>query len=80
MWGHMDGYGWGSMGLGMIGALLFWIIVIIGIVLLVKILLGSGSAFGRTQEKTALDILKERYARGEIDKAEFDQKKLDLKS
>lgn len=80
MWGHMDGYGWGSMGFGMISALLFWIMVIIGIVLLVKILLKSDSISGRTQEKTALDILKERYARGEIDKAEFEQKKLDLES
>ncbi|MDZ4142547.1 MAG: SHOCT domain-containing protein [Methylotenera sp.] len=80
MWGHMNGYGMGSIGFGMIGALLFWVMVIIGIVLLVKMLLGSGSAFWRTQEKTTLDILKERYARGEIDKDEFDQKKLDLES
>jgi len=80
MWGHMDSYGWGSMGFGMIGVLLFWVMVIIGIVLLVKMLLGSGGVFWRTQENTALDILKERYARGEIDKAEFDQKKLDLGS
>lgn len=75
MWGHMNSYGWGAMGLGMS---LFWILLIIGIILLVKTLLGSSSTSGRVQEKTALDILKERYARGEIDKAEFDQKKLDL--
>lgn len=78
MWGHMDGYGWGAMGLGMIGMSLFWILLIVGIVLLVKMLLGSGGAFGRTREKKPLDILKERYARGEIDKEEFDQKKHDL--
>ncbi|MDP3307076.1 SHOCT domain-containing protein [Methylotenera sp.] len=77
MWGHMNGYGMGAMGLGMS---LFWILLIVGIVLLVKMLLGSGSAFGCTQGKTALDILKERYARGEINKDEFDQKKLDLDS
>lgn len=79
MWGHMDGYGWGLMGFGMIGVTLFWILLIVAIVLLVKVLWGSGSGLGRTQEKSPLDILNERYARGEIDKAEFDQKKHDLK-
>ena len=48
---------------------------ILGIVALV---LWIGSANSRRQEKTALDILKERYARGEIDQAEFEQKRRDL--
>ncbi|MDP3333381.1 MAG: SHOCT domain-containing protein [Methylococcaceae bacterium] len=80
MWGHMNSDGWGSMGLGIVGMSLFWILLIVGIGLLVKMLLGSSNVSGRTQEKTALDILKERYARGEIDKDEFNQKKLDLES
>lgn len=74
--GHMDG--WGAMGFGMIGVVLFWILLIVAIVLLVNVLWRSGSGFGRTSEKSVLDILKERYARGEIDKGEFDQKKNDL--
>lgn len=78
MWGHMNGYGMGAMGLGMIGMSLFWLLLIVAIILLVKALRRSGSGLGRTQEKKPLNILKERYAHGEIDKDEFDQKKRDL--
>ena len=75
MWGHMDGYGWGGMGLGM---LLFWGLLIAGIAMLVKCSWGSGACGKRKQEKSALDMLKERYARGEIEREEFEQKKRDL--
>ncbi|MHB8666017.1 MAG: SHOCT domain-containing protein [Burkholderiales bacterium] len=77
MWGY-NGYGlWGGgMGLGM---LLFWGLIIAAIVVLVR---GFGARPGggeaRLREKTALDILGERYAKGEIDKAEFEQKRGDL--
>ncbi len=83
MWGGYDGYGWGwgwGMGFGMISMVLFWVLVILGIVILVK-WIAAGSSSGSTgapREKTALDILKERYARGEIDREEFEQKKKDL--
>ena len=80
MWGYMNNYngGWGWMGFGMIGMLLFWIFLIIGVVAVVRGTWGFGASPGRHPGKTALDILKERYARGEIDKEEFAQKKRDL--
>ncbi len=78
MWGHMGSNGWGMMGFGMIGMSLFWILLIVAVILLVKGLWSSDTKSGQRREKTALDILKERYARGEIDKTEFDQKKSDL--
>lgn len=77
MWGHMDGYGWGWSGMGL-GTLLFWGLLIAGIVMLVKCSWGSGACEKRGQEKSALDLLKERYARGEIERDEFEQKKRDL--
>ncbi|MCJ7837798.1 MAG: SHOCT domain-containing protein [Burkholderiales bacterium] len=77
MWGY-DGFGYGGIGMG-IGMLFFWGLIIAAIVVLVR---GFGPKSGggepRLREKTALDILGERYARGEIDKAEFEEKRRDL--
>ncbi len=75
----MDGNGWGIMGPGMaLSMLLFWGLVIAAIAVVVKILTGSRNFGLREKERTALDILKERYARGEIDRDEYLQKKQDL--
>ncbi|MBI4290496.1 MAG: SHOCT domain-containing protein [Betaproteobacteria bacterium] len=80
MGGHGYGWdgGWMGMGLGMIGTLLFWILIIAGIVALAKWLAGTRGPAGTAPAKTALDILKERYARGEIEREEFERKKHDL--
>ncbi len=77
MWGNMGGYGWGWGGMGL-GMLLFWAILIVGIVMLVRSSRGSGAWGKDEREKSALDLLKERYARGEIEREEFEQKKRDL--
>ena len=78
MWGHWGEYGYGwSMGFGM---LLFWGLLIAAIVMLAKGSWGFGACEKREREKSALDILKERYARGEIEREEFVQKKRDLES
>lgn len=78
MWGHMGDYGWvGGMGIGM---LVFWGLLIAGIVMLVRCAMDSSACGKRGREKSALDLLKDRYARGEIDREEFEQKKHDLES
>lgn len=77
MWGNMGNYGWGGMGFGM---LLFWGLLIVAVVFLVRSTWGPGACSGRNREKTALDLLKERYARGEIEREEFEQKKRDLEN
>ncbi|MBI3575720.1 MAG: SHOCT domain-containing protein [Gammaproteobacteria bacterium] len=75
MWGDMGNHGW-WWGFGPFPMLLFWILIIVGIIALGKWIFDRSS--GAARGKSALDILKERYARGEIGKEEFEQKKRDL--
>jgi putative membrane protein len=79
--GMMGGMGW----VGMIFQVLFWIVILVLLGVLIKWLLQGPSSGQQVQGNApassgsrALEILKERYARGEIDKEEFDQKKRDL--
>ena len=68
-------------GLGWIFMVVFWGLVIWGIISLVRGSLGGGHMGGHghgVHEKSPLEILKERYAKGEIDKREFEEKKKDL--
>lgn len=78
MWGDY-GMGWGWGFFGVVHMVLWWALIILGIVVLFKWLTGSGSSREtRATESRALAVLRERYARGEIGKEEFDQKKRDL--
>jgi putative membrane protein len=71
MWGM-----WGAWGIGMMFMMLvFWGLIIVGLVLGLRWLLTQGR---ESRSETALDILRQRYARGEIDREEFEAKKRDL--
>ena len=72
----MDGYGYGmSSGMWILG-LIFWILILVGLILLIKYLWeGAGT---KRMGESALEVLKKRYARGEISKEEFEDKKKDL--
>lgn len=88
-----NNYGYGMMGSGMMGGfgigggfmfipmILFGGLIIWGIVALARGAGGAscaGSGSYPATKDSAIDILKSRYARGEIKKAEFEERKKDL--
>ncbi len=69
---HMwDGGGW--MFFGTLMMIVFIAAIVVVVVLMVRWLGGTGH--GAAPGRTALDILKERFARGEIDKDEFEERR-----
>ncbi len=67
---------WWGWGIGMMAMMfLFWVVFIVGLVVAIRWLLGKSR-----EQKTdsALEILRQRYARGEINKDEFESKRKDL--
>jgi len=84
-WGNSQGWqmgpgmmgGWGMGWFGGIFMIIFWILILVALVFFIKWLVQSNARgqTGPAAGNRALEILKERYARGEIDKAEFEEKK-----
>ena len=72
LWGHMMGYGYGGKFMGLI----LLVFVAVGIYFLLQIKKSKGSDSSTIE--TPLDILRKRYANGEIEKEEFVQRKKDL--
>lgn len=86
--GYGGGYGGGVSGGEVLvhlifGALIFIILVALAVIL-IRFALGLGGGRRRMwmrhmmEQSSALETLKERYAKGEIDKREFEEKKKDL--
>jgi putative membrane protein len=75
-WGSMMHYGFGY------GGMFMWIIFLIVIGLLIYFVVQARKTQGRapTQDESHLDILKKRYAKGEISKEDFDRMKRDLET
>jgi putative membrane protein len=86
MWRDWHGYGWGMMGDWGTGWMFFpgllWLVVlalvVAGIILLVRSNDGRDAEARATRRADGLAILEERYARGEINRDEFFEKKQDL--
>ncbi len=72
-WGSGMGWGWSIIMMA------FWIAVVVGIIFLIRwVVLSTDRKSEHRAEESALDILDKRYARGEINKEEFEEKKKDL--
>ncbi|HEY3302723.1 MAG TPA: SHOCT domain-containing protein [Candidatus Binatia bacterium] len=75
-WG-MHPMWWGAWGFGMmLMMLVLWGLVIVGLVVGIRWLFGQGK---KSRSDSAFEILRRRYARGEINKEEFEEKKKDLR-
>lgn len=70
--------GWGS-GYGMIFMGLFWLLIITLIGTLIWFLIKKGSSTaGKPSDETPQEILKKRYARGEIDDEQYRRMKKEI--
>ena len=78
MMGHMEGWGWMS-GFGWIFMILFWALIVLGVAALAKWLFSTVRS-ANSADRRPLDILKERYARSEITRDQYEQMRRDLES
>jgi len=78
MWYMHDGWGW-WMVFGGVWMLLFWIAIIWLVIWGIRsVVRHRDSKSGTAEKHDPLEIAKERYAKGQISKEEFDQIKRDL--
>jgi putative membrane protein len=68
---HMSGWGWFAMSVSMV---LFWALVITAIVLLVRYVGQTGQSGQPPTTRTPEQLLAERFARGDIDETEYQQR------
>ena len=79
MWNDLGMHSGWWLGIGALHMLLFWVLIILVIVALVRLLSGKPlGSYSERSEKPPLQILQERYARGEINREEYQQRKADL--
>lgn len=71
MWHGLEGMGWGWLGLGFVHMILFWLLVALCIGILLAVM-------RRPRGHGAIEILRMRYAKGEIDSGQFDRMRRDL--
>ncbi len=78
MWWDGYGPGWGWMIAGWIMMVVFWALVVAGIVALVRLLGGRSTPSARGPAEAPLDVLRRRYAAGELTKEQFEEMKREV--
>lgn len=67
-----DGHFWGGGSMW-----IFWILIIVGILFVFQSMT-KGKSADSVDKETPMEILKARYARGEIDEEEFERRRKEL--
>jgi len=79
-WGMMNGWGYGY-GYG-VAHMIFWVVILVAVVAVIVWLVRSTGTgvhqLSPPRRSAGLDVLEERYARGEINRDEYLQKKKDI--
>ena len=75
MWPYGYGGGWGWMIGGWIMMVVFWGLVIVGIVALFRAATNRGGGAEPKEKETSVEILRRRYAVGELTKEQFEDMK-----
>lgn len=76
-WNEFGAFG---MGFGWLFMILFWGLVLFGVAMLLRWLIAGNTGNAGSVQRSAIEILQERYARGEIGREEYEQKSRDVSS
>lgn len=77
---HWGGYGWDGGWLGWIMMVVWWVVIIWLAIAVIRWLSARTGEGSERHAPSALEVLKERYAKGEIDRKEFEEKRKALES
>lgn len=77
-YGMMGGYGYGFGLIHMVIWAVVLIAIIVGVVWMVRSMTASHAHYPSQRRSAGLDVLEERYARGEVNREEYLQRKKDI--